>query len=232
MTGVSSSAVHEIQIAIGPSMLPGTLNIPTDAHGVVLFAHGSGSSRLSPRNRYVAQALQESNLATLLIDLLTEEEERTDIETRELRFNIKLLAERIITITDWLVHTAETRRLRIGYFGASTGGGAALVAAAQRPDNVGAVVSRGGRPDLAGPYLRKVQAPVLLIVGERDLAVLGMNRQAYALIETPKELAVVPEATHLFEEPGALGQVADLARGWFNRYLSAIPAVRPPRVEL
>lgn len=231
-TEVSSSAAHEIQIAIGPAMLNGTLQIPTDAHGVVLFAHGSDGSRHSPRNRYVARALRDGGLATLLIDLLTEEEEHVDIETRELRFNIKLLAERLTTITDWLAHTAETRRLRIGYFGGSTGGGAALMAAALRPESVGAVVSRGGRPDLAGPYLRQVQAPTLLIVGERDLATMGMNRQAYALIDVEKQFAVVPGATNLFEEPGALEQVATLSRDWFNHYLSAVPAVRPPRVEL
>src|SRR5258708_24580817 len=165
--GSERGSQREVQIAIGPSLLIGTLSIPTDAQGVVLFAHGSGSSRFSPRNRLVAQALREGNLATLLIDLLTADEERVDNQTSQLRSNIDLLAQRLAAITDWMLDSADTRRLKIGYFGASTGAGAALVAAAMRPDSVSAVVSRGGRPDLAGSALSEVQAPDLLIVGSQ-----------------------------------------------------------------
>ena len=230
-TGVSDNIERQTHIAIGPSMLGGTLTIPTDAHGVVLFAHGSGSSRFSPRNRYVAGVLQQSGLATLLMDLLTIDEERTDALNGQIRFNIKLLSERMAAITDWLDYNADTRRLEIGYFGASTGSGAALVAAAMRPDSVKAIVSRGGRPDLAGAALQKVKAPVLLIVGDRDIPVLGMNRQALELLPGEKQLEIVPGATHLFEEPGTLEQVAVMALDWFNHYLHAESPVRPPRVE-
>jgi len=231
-TGIYNSQDHQVQIAIGPTMLAGTLSIPPDAHGVVVFAHGSDSSRYSPRNRKVARFLRESGLATLLIDLLTADEERVDMHTRQLRFNIDLLAQRLVYVTDWLAHNADARRLAIGYFGASTGGGAALVAAAIRPESVNAVVSRGGRPDLAGNALRMVKSPVLLIVGGKDIPVVGMNRQALNQLTSEKNLEIVPGATHLFEEPGTLEQVAILARDWFNRYLSAEPAVKPPKVEL
>jgi dienelactone hydrolase len=189
---------------------------------VVLFAHGSGSSRHSPRNRFVAEALREGALATLLLDLLTPEEEAIDARTRQLRFDIALLADRLVGTIDWLAQQPAARGLPVGLFGASTGGGAALVAAAERPDAVGAVVSRGGRPDLAGDALPLVQAPSLLIVGGDDEAVIGLNRRAMARMSAPVTLEIVPGATHLFEEPGALEQVARLARDWFVRYL--VPA--------
>jgi dienelactone hydrolase len=185
----------------------------------VLFAHGSGSSRHSPRNRYVAWLLNEVGLATLLVDLLTSEEEAIDLTTAHLRFDIGLLAGRLIGVTDWLTEHPDTRHLRIGYFGASTGAAAALMAAAERADVVGAVVSRGGRPDLAGPALTRVKAPTLLIVGGNDFPVIDLNRAALAQLHCEKQLVIVPGATHLFEEPGALDQVAQLAREWFKRYL-------------
>ena len=200
--------------------LEGNLPIPDGARGIVLFAHGSGSSRHSPRNRYVAQELQVAGLATLLIDLLTPEEEAVDLWTGQIRFDIGRLAQRLVGATDWLKENAETRALRIGYFGASTGGGAALVAAAERPDAVGAVVSRGGRPDLAGPALRRVRAPTLLIVGGNDLPVIEFNQAALAELRTEKQIEIVPGASHLFEESGALEEVAQAAREWFTRYLA------------
>jgi dienelactone hydrolase len=187
----------------------------------VLFAHGSGSSRHSSRNRHVARVLNDANLATLLFDLLTPEEEEVDAYTAHLRFDIGLLAERLIGATDWLVQYPDTRHLRIGYFGASTGAGAALVAAAERAELVGAVVSRGGRPDLAGPALARVRAPTLLIVGEYDFQVIQLNRTAFAQLRCEKQLVIVPGATHLFEEPGTLDEAARLAREWFERYLMA-----------
>jgi pimeloyl-ACP methyl ester carboxylesterase len=186
---------------------------------VVLFAHGSGSSRHSRRNRHVAALLNEAKLATLLLDLLTVEEEAVDMRTAHLRFDIGLLAGRLIVATDWLTREPDTQRLPVGYFGASTGAAAALVAAAERPDVVDAVVSRGGRPDLAGPALPLVRAPTLLIVGGDDVTVLELNRQALAQLRAEKELVIIPGATHLFEEPGALDEVARLARDWFERYL-------------
>jgi len=200
-------------------MLEGNLSLPEGARGIVLFAHGSGSSRHSPRNRYVAQILNEAKLATLLVDLLTPDEEAIDLRTAHLRFDIGLLAERLVGVTDWLTQYPDTRHLRVGYFGASTGAAAALVAAAQRPDAVDAVVSRGGRPDLAGPALALVRAPTLLIVGGNDFEVVELNRRALALLRCEKRLEIVPGATHLFEEPGALEVVARLAREWFERYL-------------
>jgi dienelactone hydrolase len=200
--------------------LEGNLGIPAGAGGVVLFAHGSGSSRHSPRNRYVADVLRQSGLGTLLIDLLTREEEQVDMRTAQLRFDIGFLAERLAAATDWLKQNAHTASLPIGYFGASTGGGAALVAAAQRPGDVAAVVSRGGRPDLAGAALPLVQAPTLLIVGGHDTPVIGLNRQALAQLQCTKELVIVPGATHLFEEPGALEEVARLASEWFTLHLA------------
>ena len=200
--------------------LEGTLTIPAGARGVVLFAHGSGSSRHSPRNRYVAKMLREGSLGTLLIDLLTPNEEREDLSTARLRFDIGLLAARLVGATDWLAKNPVTAQLNIGYFGASTGAGAALAAAAERPENVGAIVSRGGRPDLAMPVLARVQAPTLLIVGGHDYPVIEMNQDALARLQTEKRLEIVPRATHLFEEDGALEQVAVLAREWFIQHLA------------
>ena len=210
-----------IQIRVGRVALEGNLSLPELAGGVVLFAHGSGSSRHSPRNRHVARVLNRANLATLLVDLLTPEEEALDVRTAHLRFDIGLLTRRLIGATDWLTQHPDTRHLRVGYFGASTGAGAALVAAAERPDIVRAVVSRGGRPDLAGPALARVRAPTLLIVGGYDLQVIQLNRVAFAQLHCEKELVIVPGATHLFEEPGTLDEVARLAREWFERYLMA-----------
>jgi putative phosphoribosyl transferase len=211
-----------VRVAAGAVTLEGNLSLPKEAGGIVLFAHGSGSSRHSPRNRYVAWLLNQANLATLLVDLLTSDEEAIDLRTGHLRFDIGLLAQRLVAVTDWLTQYQDTRHLRIGYFGASTGAGAALVAAAERPDVVGAVVSRGGRPDLAGAALARVRAPTLLIVGGNDFQVIELNRAAFALLRSEKQLVIVPGATHLFEEPGALDEVARLAREWFERHL--IPA--------
>jgi putative phosphoribosyl transferase len=211
-----------VTIEAGGVALEGDLAIPVDARGVVLFAHGSGSSRHSSRNRYVARVLREAGLATLVTDLLTQDEERADAKSGHLRFDIDMLAERLVGITDWLKEYQETRDLPLGYFGASTGGGAALVAAAQRPEAVGAVVSRGGRPDLAGEALPRVQAPTLLIVGENDVPVIRLNVQAMGLLQAEKCLTIVPGATHLFEEPGALDEVAILACDWFLRQLGKV----------
>jgi dienelactone hydrolase len=211
---------REISFPAGGTALQGTLTVPEQTNGVVVFAHGSGSSRHSPRNRQVANVLNEVGLATLLIDLLSEDEEQVDRTTGELRFDIGLLAERLLAATDWLASTDEAASLRLGYFGASTGAAAALVAAAERPET-GAVVSRGGRPDLAGEALGRVRAPTLLIVGGADPQVLDLNEQALdELAAVQKELEVVPGATHLFEEPGALDEVATLARDWFDRQLN------------
>lgn len=209
-----------VQIAAGKAVLEGDLCIPREAQGVVAFAHGSGSSRHSPRNRYVAQVLRDIRLATLLFDLLTPEEEAQDIETAQLRFDIGLLARRLVSATDWLQSSGQTRPLKLGYFGASTGAAAALVAAAERADIVGAVVSRGGRPDLAASFLDRVKAPTLLIVGGNDFPVIEMNRTALAKLKVEKKLAIVPGATHLFEETGTLEQVAQLAGDWFVRHLA------------
>lgn len=201
--------------------LEGDLVVPARSSGVVLFAHGSGSSRHSPRNRYVAGVLRAAGLATLLMDLLTPEEEAEDRYTGQFRFDVGLLAERLVAATDWLAQQPQTTGWPIGYFGASTGAGAALVAAAQRPDAVGAVVSRGGRPDLAGAALASVVAPTLLIVGGRDEPVIALNRQALGRLGAEeKKLVIVPGATHLFEEPGALEEVARLARDWFTKHLN------------
>jgi putative phosphoribosyl transferase len=214
-----------VRVGAGAAILEGDLRLPPDARGVVLFAHGSGSSRHSPRNRHVAALLNEAKLATLLLDLLTPAEEAIDARTATLRFDIGLLADRLIGATDWLTEQPATRALRIGYFGASTGAAAALVAAAERPGVVGAVVSRGGRPDLAGPPLARVRAPTLLIVGGQDVPVIELNRRALAALRCEKQLVIIPGATHLFEEPGALEQVARLAREWFERYLAQARAV-------
>lgn len=208
-----------VLVHAGEVALEGTLGSPDAARGVVLFAHGSGSSRHSSRNRFVAEYLRQGGLATLLIDLLTAEEDAVDQYTREYRFDIPKLAERVVGASDWLGSQPETRRLAVGCFGASTGGGAALVAAAHRPERIAAVVSRGGRPDLAGASLRAVRAPTLLIVGSLDTVVIGMNRDAMRQMSCPAQLEIVPGATHLFEEPGTLERVARLARDWFVRYL-------------
>jgi dienelactone hydrolase len=210
---------RQVSIPAGTATLQGDLTIPRQAIGVVAFAHGSGSSRFSPRNRAVAAVLEQSGLATLLLDLLTPDEEAIDDRTAELRFDIGLLAQRLVAATDWLTAQPVTHDFPIGYFGASTGAAAALVAAAERPELVHAVVSRGGRPDLAGPALRRVRAPTLLIVGGLDTLVIQLNQAALELLAGEKRLVIVPGASHLFEEPGTLEHVARLARDWFVRYL-------------
>ena len=220
---VTRGAVKErsVEIPCGDVEIHGDLTVPATPKGVVLFAHGSGSGRHSPRNRFVAEALNEAGLATLLLDLLTEEEERIDALTREHRFDIRLLAGRVCDAIDWLSAQAETRSLPVGLFGASTGAGAALLAAGERSSEVGAVVSRGGRPDLAADALPSVRAPTLLIVGGLDDAVMRLNRQAKAGMTAKAELKVVPDASHLFEEPGTLELVVDSAREWFERHLQS-----------
>jgi dienelactone hydrolase len=217
-----------VEIAIPEGRLQGELVRPANASGLVLFAHGSGSSRHSPRNQYVARALEERGLATLLIDLLTPEEEVVDDRTAQYRFDIPMLAGRLVAIIDWLRRRKDTASLSIGLFGASTGGGAALIAAAIRPYDVAAVVSRGGRPDLAGAALAKVTTPTLLIVGGLDTPVIRMNRDAMAQMRGSEvKLEIVAGATHLFEEPGTLERVAELAGDWFVHHLrSAISARR------
>lgn len=216
----ADAAERSVVVGAGGVELDGDLAIPQGARGIVMFAHGSGSSRHSSRNRFVAEVLRDGGLGTLLLDLLTPEEEQVDVRTRHLRFDIDLLADRLIGAMQWLDSQDETRGLAVGLFGASTGGGAALVAAARRPNQVGAVVSRGGRPDLADEELRYVRAPTLLIVGGRDTVVIELNKQAMRQMVAPVELVIVPGATHLFEEPGTLEQVAQLARDWFVRYLA------------
>jgi dienelactone hydrolase len=215
------SAARPVRVPAGGAMLEGDLAIPRGATGIVLFAHGSGSSRHSPRNRYVAETLRVRGLATLLMDLLTPGEEAVDLYTAHLRFDIRLLALRLAGAADWLAHQPATRVLRIGAFGASTGAAAALMAAAERPEALAAVVSRGGRPDLAEAALLRVRAPTLLIVGGNDPQVIELNREAFVLLQTEKQMEIIPGATHLFEEPGALEQVARLARDWFVRYLAS-----------
>ena len=210
-----------VSVTAGSVSLEGNLGMPKGAEGIVLFAHGSGSSRHSPRNRYVAQVLQKTGLATLLMDLLTVEEEAIDLRTRHLRFDIDLLAKRLVGVTDWLLSNPKTRNLRIGYFGASTGAAAALIAAVERPEAVSAIVARGGRPDLASSILSYVTAPTLLIVGGYDRPVIEMNQSALTQLRTEKQLEIIPRATHLFEEPGALEAVARLASQWFERYLTS-----------
>ena len=209
----------KVTIPAGQGVIEGDLRLPENAKGTVIFAHGSGSSRHSPRNKYVAEVLNRAALATLLIDLLTAEEELVDIRTAEHRFNIDLLADRLIAATDWSEKDARLSNLPIGYFGASTGAAAALVAAAKRRERISAVVSRGGRPDLAQDHLGNVTAPTLLIVGEFDRDVIEMNRAAARAMRAPNEIQVVPGATHLFEEEGALEKVAALAREWFEEKL-------------
>lgn len=216
-----------VAIPVGPrgAALHGDLTIPVGATGLVAFAHGSGSSRHSSRNRYVARVLNQGGLATLLFDLLTEDEEVVDMRTRRLRFDIPLLAQRLVAATDWLLAEAPTRGLRIGYFGASTGAAAALIAAVDRREHVAAVVSRGGRPDLAEAVLARVEAPTLLIVGGLDNVVIELNQDALARLRCEKELRVVPGATHLFQEPGTLERAAELACEWFRGHLTPAPSL-------
>ncbi len=210
-----------VVVRAGETMLEGDLAVPEGAEGIVVFAHGSGSSRFSSRNRFVAGVLNEAGLATLLFDLLTAEENVVDMQTAELRFDIPLLATRLTHTVDWVSAFDDTQGLKIGLFGASTGAAAALVAAAERPRQVAAVVSRGGRPDLAGEALPRVRAPTLLIVGGDDVPVIGMNRDAAKQLSTEQCMEIVPGATHLFEEPGKLAEVATLATDWFRHHLMA-----------
>ena len=209
-----------VRIPAGRTVLDGDLIVPPAAKGIVVFVHGSGSSRFSSRNRFVAQYLQHDGLATLLFDLLTRQEEEVDNYTRELRFDIGLLTERLSAVTEWLVTQKETEGLAVGYFGASTGAAAALLAESRNPSAVRAIVSRGGRPDLAGPALSKVQAPTLLIVGGNDHQVILLNEHALAQLQATKKMVIVPGATHLFEEPGTLESAAGLASQWFQKYLT------------
>lgn len=213
------TGVREVQVRIGEVNLGGSLGVPRGARGLVIFAHGSGSSRFSPRNQAVARTLREAGLATLLFDLLSEEEEAEDAVTAELRFDIAFLARRLEEVTEWVERRPELAELPRGYFGSSTGAAAALVAAARRPQGILAVVSRGGRPDLAMPVLDRVRAHTLLIVGGADTEVLELNEQALDALWGPKDLRVIPGATHLFEEPGALEEVARFAADWFTKYL-------------
>jgi dienelactone hydrolase len=208
-----------VEVSFRDAILEADISVPVAARGAVLFVHGSGSSRHSPRNRYVAEELQNAGLATVLTDLLTPDEARADADTGEFRFDIRLLASRVVGVTDWLVDHDLTAGLGFGLFGASTGAAAALVAAAIRPETVTTVVARGGRPDLAGSALRLVHQPTLFIVGERDPAVIDLNRQAMEQLAGAARLEIVPGASHLFEEPGALEQVARLARDWFVRWI-------------
>lgn len=226
-----ASGTREVTIPVGAVQLNGTLSGPARPRGLVLFAHGSGSSRFSPRNRHVASILHRHGLATLLFDLLTADEEVLDAQTAELRFDIDLLASRLVAATDWARRFPETRDLPIGYFGSSTGAAAALVAAAERPSAVSAIVSRGGRPDLAWDHLDRVRAPTLLIVGGEDHAVIELNRRAYSRLAELRRLIVIPGATHLFEEPGALDKVAHLAGDWLGQHLEraalSLPGAAP-----
>jgi dienelactone hydrolase len=213
---------RHVTVPVGGARLVGDLTVPREAIGTVVFAHGSGSGRFSPRNQYVAAELVRGGLATLLIDLLTPAEEAIDRRTAHLRFDIRLLSERVIGAIDWLASDGQVGSQRVGCFGASTGAAAALVAAAERPRQLRAVVSRGGRPDLAGESLRRVTAATLLIVGSRDTEVLRLNQQAQQLLAGESRLEIVPGATHLFEEPGAMEHVAALAREWFARHLPEV----------
>jgi dienelactone hydrolase len=210
---------QEGPIPSGPLKLQGELIVPSGAKGIVLFAHGSGSSRHSPRNQQVARILRQAGLATLLFDLLTAEEEAQDMKSRHLRFDIERLAARLLDATKWIMDKPETKSLRIGYFGSSTGAAAALLTAAQLGEKIGAIVSRGGRPDLAAQALPEVKASTLFIVGQKDEVVLGLNQQALAKLHCVKEIHIIPGATHLFEEPGTLEEAAREAGNWFDRYL-------------
>lgn len=221
MNNKSKTSLRSIKIQMNDLILNGDLQIPENSNEIILFAHGSGSSRLSPRNRLVADALNHQNFATLLFDLLTPEEEIIDEQTRQFRFDIPLLATRLIQTTDWLLSQNEFKNFNIAYFGASTGAAAALIAAAERANIVKAVVSRGGRPDLAGDYLSKVEAPTLLIVGSWDEPVIELNKQAMSIMQCEVELKIIPEATHLFEEPGKLEEVIQLASKWFSMTMDA-----------
>ena len=214
----SPDVSEAVQISDAGKLLDGDLQRPPDAHGLIIFAHGSGSSRFSSRNRHVAASLNRGGFATLLLDLLTRDEERVDVRTAEYRFDIPRLGRRVVAASDWARQRDTIRELPIGYFGASTGAAAALIAAAERPD-ARAVVSRGGRPDLTAEALPRVRTPTLLIVGGADLPVIEMNEDAMRRMEAPVELAIVPNATHLFEEPGALEEVERLALDWFRRHL-------------
>ncbi|HEX4169847.1 MAG TPA: alpha/beta hydrolase [Bryobacteraceae bacterium] len=216
----AKAELSERSVQIPPSGVVGDLMVPSNAKGVVIFAHGSGSSRFSSRNRFVAGVLQKAKLATLLLDLLTAEEEEIDLRTRHLRFDIDLLANRLVDATGWLVNEPSVAALPAGYFGASTGAAAALIGAAEVPQSIRAVVSRGGRPDLAGAALLKVTAPTLLIVGANDEPVLELNERALNALRCEKQLAIIPGATHLFEEPGTLQQAAGLANNWFENHFS------------
>lgn len=213
--------VRDVFIPSGQLQLEGELNIPAGANGVVLFAHGSGSSRHSSRNKYVARTLHDSDIGTLLFDLLTQEEEEEEKYTRHLRFDISLLAKRLVDATNWIKTQTEVQTLPIGYFGSSTGAAAALVAAAELGQQVAVVVSRGGRPDLAGTSLPRVEAPTLLIVGGRDEQVISLNWDSYRLLHCEKQVEIVDRATHLFEEPGALEEVARLAAAWFKKHFES-----------
>jgi len=208
-----------LKIPVGKVIVEGDLTVPSDAVGIVLFAHGSGSSRFSPRNQYVAREFNKSKIGTLLFDLLTREEEEQDMFTAEYRFNIELLAERLVGATEWLKKNQQTKNYSFGYFGASTGAAAALIGAAKLPKDISAVVSRGGRPDLAAGYLSQVKAPTLLLVGGLDAEVIKLNRQAMAQITAEKKLVIIPGASHLFEEPGKLEEVAKASEEWFLSYL-------------
>jgi dienelactone hydrolase len=208
-----------LKMPIGHVVVEGNLTIPSSAKGIVLFAHGSGSSRFSPRNQYVAREFNKAKIGTLLFDLLTSEEEEQDIFTAEYRFNIELLAERLVGATEWLKKDPQTKNYAFAYFGASTGAAAALIGAAKLPNDISAVVSRGGRPDLAADYLPQVVAPTLLLVGGLDTEVIELNRRAMAQMTTEKKLVIIPGATHLFEEPGKLQEVARASIDWFLRYL-------------
>lgn len=222
MTNAIRSHYLEREVLVKTDLieLKGSLVVPDQAKGVVLFAHGCGSSSFSPRNRHVAQLLQESRVATLLIDLLTTRESKIDLHTKQFRFNIGLLAERLVDITKWLQQNPSTKNLRIGYFSASTGSAAAIIAAADYPEAVSAIVSRGGRPDLAGSAVTRVKAPTLLILAEKDIPVKEINRQAFDRLSAEKEMIIIPNATHLFEEPETLDEVGKLAGQWFGRYLA------------
>ena len=212
--------VSEVGIPVGDSGLIGDLIVPAGAHGLVVFAHGSGSSRQSPRNQFVAQVIRNAGVGTLLLDLRTLREEQDERWTRHLRFNVELLAERLVGTTAWINANEETSHLPIGYFGSSTGAAASLVAAARLGERVGAVVSRGGRPDLAGAFLSQVRSPTLLIVGGLDYQVIGLHQQPFDELQCEKEMVIVPNATHLFEEPETLEQVASLAADWFQKHLA------------
>jgi putative phosphoribosyl transferase len=223
-TGLHPANEQDLRIELSDANLFGDLNVPNGALGLVIFAHGSGSGRKSSRNRFVARVLQEHRVGTLLFDLLTLEEERLDSYTAHLRFDISLLARRLRSVTEWMISAHGD--IPLGYFGASTGAAAALIAAAELGSLIDAVVSRGGRPDLAGPALRRVTAPTLLIVGGEDYPVIDLNQKAFTQLQCEKRMDIVPGATHLFEEPGTLEQVSELAAGWFEKFLRVARAVQ------